>query len=273
MSIITISRSSCSKGKLIAESVAENLNLSCLSREVLMETAEQYHVPQPKLMKALHDGPRLVDHFSAGKERYIAMIKATLLNRLKQGEIVYHGLAGHFLVKDVPQVLKVRIIADMEDRVAEIMQRDTVSDIVARARLSHEDKERASWSRHFCKMPPLDSELYDLVINLKEISLDKCVTLICDTVGKEKFQFTDAAKKKLEDLAFAATIKATLVKKYDNAIVTSRSGKVFIRFPQPVGGVEKTKGDIENMLTHVNGIHNIHYDIKSNTLPRTAMHK
>jgi hypothetical protein len=36
--------------------------------------------------------------------------------RLAEG-FAPHGLAGHFLIKDIPHALKVGIIADMEDRV------------------------------------------------------------------------------------------------------------------------------------------------------------
>ncbi|BCS95272.1 hypothetical protein DSLASN_09040 [Desulfoluna limicola] len=273
MSIITISRASCSKGRIVAESVAENLGFECLSREILLETADRFNVPQPTLMKALHDGPNLIERFSPGKERYIAMIKSALLNRLKMGNIVYHGLAGHFLVREVPQVLKIRILADMKDRVIEEMQRGQVSEVMARARLAQEDRERSSWSNYFCKVMPSDSELYDLVINLKEISTDECVAMICNTITMEKFTFTDEARKQIEDMAFAATIKATLVTKYDTAIVTSRSGRVVIKLPQPMRGIEKTKGEITDLLSDIHGIHQIHFDIKSNALPRTAMHK
>ncbi|BCS95395.1 hypothetical protein DSLASN_10270 [Desulfoluna limicola] len=273
MSIITLSRSSCSQGRIIAEKVAEKLGFECLSREILLEAAEQFNVPHVKLDKALNDGPTLLERFSHGKERYIPLIKAALLNRLSKGKIVYHGLAGHFLVQDVPQVLKIRIQADKDDRIAEKKSRENVSDAVARALLAMEDRERDSWSRHVCRMNPSDSELYDLVINLRGISVDDCVTMICNTVALEKFKMTDKALKQIDDLAFAATIKATLVTKYDKAIVTSRSGKVFIKLPDAMSGVYKTKVEIESLLSDIPGINHLNFDIKSNTLPRTAMRK
>lgn len=273
MTIITLSRSSCSQGRIIAEKVAERLGLECLSREILLEAAETFNIPQPTLDKALHDGPTFFERISHGKERYIPLIKATLLNRMVQGSVVYHGLAGHYLVQDVPQVLKVRIQAELEDRIAEAMARDHVTEEAARAMLAEEDRERDSWSRHVGRINRADSELYDLVINLKEITIDECVTLICNTASLEKFKMTDEARKQIEDLAFSATIKATLITKYDKAIVTSRSGNVFIRLPDPTGGIEKTKAEIESLLSGIDGIHNLDFAITSNTLTRTAMHK
>ena len=41
--------------------------------------------------------------------------------------MVYHGLAGHFYVRGVSHVLKVRIIADMQDRIQTVMDREKIS--------------------------------------------------------------------------------------------------------------------------------------------------
>lgn len=35
--------------------------------------------------------------------------RAALLQRLKKGDVVYHGFAGHFFLEDIPHVLKVLI--------------------------------------------------------------------------------------------------------------------------------------------------------------------
>lgn len=115
MSIITISRGSYSKGKEIAEKVAHELSYRCLAREVLLEASREFNVPEVKLVRALHDAPSVFDRLGYSKDRYIAYLQSALLNSLKPDNVVYHGLAGHFFLKDVSHVLKVRIIADLED--------------------------------------------------------------------------------------------------------------------------------------------------------------
>ncbi|NIM21549.1 MAG: cytidylate kinase-like family protein, partial [Candidatus Latescibacteria bacterium] len=60
--------------------------------------------------------------------------------------VVYHGLAGHFFVKDISHVLKVRIIAEMEDRVKLEMERERISQSEARRILRSDDQERRKWS-------------------------------------------------------------------------------------------------------------------------------
>lgn len=273
MSIITISRSFCSKGTLVAEKLAEAMHYECISREVLIEASELFNVPEIKLAKAIHDGPTIFDHFSHGKESYIAFIKAALLNRLKKGDVVYHGLAGHFFVREVPHILKIRLLADMDARVAEEMTRENVTEAVARKRLAKDDKARCDWSTALYKIDTRDSELYDLVINLKHISVDDCLSIIRNTLGLPYFKETAEAKAQLANLALSATVKATLMNQFHNAEVTSQAGHVVIKLPEPVPKVDKAKDEIRSLIESIDGISDIYVDVKSSTLTRTAMHK
>jgi len=127
MSIITISRGSYSRGKEVAEKVAAALGYRCISRDVLLEASEIFNVPEIKLVRAIRDAPSILDRFSHGKERYVAYIRASLLRQVQRDNVVYHGLAGHFLLQGIPHVLKVRIIANMEDRIREEMRRENIS--------------------------------------------------------------------------------------------------------------------------------------------------
>ena len=81
------------------------------------------------------------------REPYVAYIRAALLRHAQKDNLVYHGLAGHFLLKGIPHVLKVRIIADLEDRVQEEMKRENISAEEARRILLKDDEERRKWSK------------------------------------------------------------------------------------------------------------------------------
>jgi len=45
------------------------------------------------------------------------------LAHVRKDHVVYRGLAGQYFLRDIPHVLKVRIIADMQDRGREEMRR------------------------------------------------------------------------------------------------------------------------------------------------------
>ena len=145
MSIITISRGSYSRGKEVAELLAENMGYACISREILLSASEQFNIPEMRLVRTLHDAPSVFDRFAHGKERYVAYIRAAILKMAQKGNAVYHGLAGHFFLQGIPHALKVRIIADIEDRVKEEMRRMNIPEDDARYTLIKDDDERRRW--------------------------------------------------------------------------------------------------------------------------------
>ncbi len=273
MSIITISRSFCSKGGLIAEKIAKELGYECISREILLEASEKFNIPEIKLAKAIHDGPSIFERLTHGKEVYISFIKAALLNHLKNDNIVYHGLAGHFFLQSVPQILKIRTLSDIDDRIKENIDRGSMSAVIARKQILHDDKQRYNWSTYLYKIDTSDSELYDMVLNLKNMSVNDCVKIICHTVELDSFQISDESRKILEDEALAATVKAAIAEKYFNAHVSSNSGIININIMDMVPEPEKTKAEIKSTINNIPGMIAVHINVKSTTLTRTAMHK
>ena len=178
MSIITISRGSYSRGKEVAEKVAEALGYECISREILLEASEQFNIPEIKLVRAIHDAPSILERFTYGKERYVAYLKAALMKHVQKDNVVYHGLAGHFFLQGIPHVLKVRIVADLEDRIAEEMKRENISAAEARHILKKDDDERRRWSIQVFGVDTWDPMLYDMVLHIKSIKVDDAVELI-----------------------------------------------------------------------------------------------
>lgn len=273
MPIVTISSPSQKKRRIIAERIAERLGHDCISREILLEASEQYNVPEIKLAKAIHDSPTIFERLSHGKERYVAFFKASLLNNLKNGSIIYHGIVGHFFVQDIPHMLKIRILDSMGNRIQEEMERENVPENVARKRVTQEDRERYNWCSALYKMDTRDPELYNLVINLEHISIDDCVDLICNILEKEYFKETAEAEKALKNLALTATVKAAIAPKYLDATVTSYEGNVTIRMEPPVAQIKKKERDIRALICNVDGIKKVELDLRGKIIARTPMHK
>jgi cytidylate kinase len=229
MAIITISRGSYSKGREVAEKVAQRLGYQVVSRDVLIEASDRFRIPEVKLVRAIHDAPSILDRITHGKQCYIVYIRSALASRAKADNLVYHGLAGHLLLKGVPHVLKVRIIADLEARVAAEMQREDISAAEARSLLLRDDAERRKWTQSLYGVDPWDASLYDLVIHIHKLSVEDAVDFIVQAAGRQCFQATPESQRKMDDLALACQIKAELVKQdcFDLG-VTSEYGNVVV---------------------------------------------
>ena len=211
MAIITISRGSYHRGREVAEKVAQKLGYECLSRDILLEASEEFNIPEIKLIRAIQDAPSILDRFTRQKEKYVAYIRAALLKHVQKDNVVYHGLFGHFFLQDIPHVLKVRIVADLEARVADEVKREGISESKAREVLMKDDEERRKWALQLYGADWWDATLYDLVIHLKTITVDDAVDLLYQVVQLPGFQTTPESQDAINNLLRAALMEVAPV--------------------------------------------------------------
>ncbi|GAB6190445.1 cytidylate kinase-like family protein [Desulfocastanea catecholica] len=226
MAIITISRGSYSRGKEVAEALAKRLGYSCVSRDILLETCEEFSIPEIKLVKALHDAPSVLERYSHGRERYMSYFRAAFLSHMSKDNIVYHGLAGHFFLQDISHVLKVRIIASMEDRVKEEMKRENCSAEEARYTLKKDDAERQKWSLSLYGKDTLNCNLYDMVLHIGTMTVDDVVDVLAAMVEKGRFNATPESVALLQKKTLLANIHAKIVNISPRATVDIEDGVV-----------------------------------------------
>lgn len=229
MPIITISRGSSSYGQEVAEKLCAKLGYECVSREIILKASEHFNTPEILLTRAIHDAPSILDRFTHGKERYVAFFREALLHYFLKDNIVYHGLAGHFFVPGITHALKVRIIADIKDRIAVEKERlGAISDEEARKALIKDDEERRSWSRHLYGIDTHDPSLYDLVIHIERMTADEAVEIISEAAMQPCFQVTPESRKALETLFLAAQVQASLVETLPSAKVDVEDGEIVV---------------------------------------------
>jgi len=219
VAIITISRGSYSRGKEVAEALAEKLGYECVSRDILLETCAEFSIPEIRLVKALHDAPSILERFNHGKERYISYFRAAFLQHMLRDNIVYHGLNGHFFLQEISHALKVRIIANLEDRIKEEMMRENCTAEEARYQLKKDDEERRKWSRHLYGKDTLNCSLYDLVLHIDTLSVNDVVDILQNIVAKGKFDATPESTAALKEYALLANIHAHIVNTSPQATV------------------------------------------------------
>ena len=208
MSVIVISKGSYSHGGEVARKAAQRLGFDCISRDFLIDASKKFNISELRLIRAYEDAPSFLEKYTFGREKYINYIKAGILNELAKGYIIYHGFAGHFFVNDISHVVKIRIIADMEERIISMMKRENVSKEDAAHMIKKVDEERTKWSLKLYGIDTWDSRLYDLVINIGKVTINHAVDLVCQTVALKAFQPTIKSQKQIEKLVKEALAKA-----------------------------------------------------------------
>ncbi|MGC8493351.1 MAG: AAA family ATPase [Syntrophobacteraceae bacterium] len=254
MAIITISRGSYSKGKDVAKLVADRLGYRCIAREVLLDASREFDIPEIRLVRAIHDAPSILDRFTHGKEKYIASFRAAMLKQLVQDNVVYHGLAGHFFVTGISHALKVRIIADMNDRVKTEMERERVPAEEALRILKSDDEERRKWSLNLYGIDTADPSLYDLVIHISKIKVDDAVDMICQVVKLERFRTSSESRKAVADMALAAEVKAALIDVKSDIEVHADDGAVRVETRIPLEEQQDLVKEMKRIVSAIPGV-------------------
>jgi cytidylate kinase len=263
MGIITISRGSYSKGKETAEKLAQVLGYECISRDVLLEASAQFNIPEVKLVRAIHDAPSFFETFKHGKEKYILYIRKAFLEHVKKDNVVYHGLAGHFFIKGIPNILKVRITANIEDRIKEEMRREQISEKEARYILKKDDEERRKWSMHLYGIDTNDPSLYDIVLHIDNLKVSDAVEILADMARRPCFQSTPESRQKINDFHLAAEAYAEIFDRYPAAEVNCQGAVVTVKIETALSLEEEVGDKIKNLLAGIDGIK----EVKVNFVP------
>jgi cytidylate kinase len=264
MGVITISRGSYSKGKEIAEKLAAHLGYECISREILLETSAHFNIHELKLVRAIHDAPSIFERFKHGKEKYILFIREAFLEHIRKDNVIYHGLAGHFLCQGIPNILKVRINADLEDRIREEIRREHISEKEARHILKKDDEERRKWSMYLYGVDTKDPGLYDIVLHIGNLRVDDAVEILADIANRLCFQTTAESQMIIDDYHIAAKAQETLFDRFQSAQIKCKSGVVFVTIETTFAQEQEDINSILDILEEkdIDGLK----DIKVNTL-------
>lgn len=210
MSVITISRGTFSGGKMLAECLAERLGYRVIDRDVIVERAAARGVSQEELRAALEKPPTLLERFQHRKYLYLVLMQAALAEEVRTGKAIYHGLAGHLLLKGGTPVLRVRIIAPLEFRLRMCQARLKLGRAEALAYIEKMDQDRRRWTQYLYGVDWGDPALYDVVINLEHVDIPQACRALATLIRDRCFAFTPECQAKMNDLAVASRVRAAL---------------------------------------------------------------
>ena len=202
MAIITISRGTMSGGREVAECLADKLGYPCVARRVLEDAAFKLGLPEDVVREKFETTPDLWSRFNREREIYLLAVKTALADRCLDGNLVYHGLAGQFLLADLPAVLRVRLIAPLERRVEYLTtehHRLTIES--AREFIENVDRERERWVKVLFDADVEDPFLYDLTVNQRWLTVETVCTGIARLVRHPLYEVTEEVRTRLESFA------------------------------------------------------------------------
>ena len=272
MPLITVSRGSMSGGQALAECLASPLGSPCVGREIVVEAAAKLGVSEQLLLGKLEKSPGLWQRLTMERRLYVAAVQAALAEHAARGNLIYHGYAGQHLLRGVPALLRIRLIAPMAMRVRAIIEREKVSPRDAERVIAERDANRRRWTEAMYGVDLNDPRLYDLVINLETMSVASACTMVVAVVQRPEYTVTDEVRTKLQDFLLACRVKV--------ALATQPASRGLDLDVKAIGGVVTIQGEVPRaeMMTHastrlekeliqiaesVKGVIDVHLDIRT----------
>ncbi len=258
MAVITVSRGSFSGGKMLAECLAHELGYRCVDRDVIVEKAAAAGASQESLREALAKPPTFWDRFTHTRYRYLTIIQAALCEEVSGGNAVYHGNAGHLLLRGVSHVLRARIVAPMSFRVANVQERLKLTPDGAVTYIERMDRDRERWTQYLYSVDWRNPALYDIVLNLEALNIRQACQIIAATARQDCFAETAESRAAMQDLVIASRVRAALAINESTETlelqVTAREGAVSItgRLPRDTDVLA-----IENVASRVAGVSSV----------------
>ena len=171
MAVITFSREAHSGTRDLARLLAERLGYRYVSRDELTEAINARSGLERTPQTAESEGRALTfleqlgEHLSGDRATYRAALKAVITELAMADNVVLvgHG-AGQFL-RDLPSVIRVFVVAPVEDRVARVMAEGETDAERARRVIDEQDRESAAYLRYLFGIDWLDPHQWDLIIN------------------------------------------------------------------------------------------------------------
>jgi cytidylate kinase len=191
-----------SGGQRTAECLAQVLDYPIVGREILQEAARTLGVAVEDLSGKLQARPSLFTRLTQERKKYLLAVQTTLAERCTSGRLVYHGLAGQFLLRNLPGVLAARLIAPLEQRAQTLTAlHHGMTQKAAEEFIQNVDEERRRWVKLMYAADVEDPSLYDLTVNLESISLDTACVIIAEAAAQPQYEVTADVKKGLEEFA------------------------------------------------------------------------
>jgi cytidylate kinase len=184
MAIIVLSHQLGAGGPEIGLALSQRLGYRYVDQELLQDAGLRYGLAEDKLSHLDDSKPSFFERFDTETRHHITVLQTTLLELAELDNAVLMRGGGQWLLRGVPHVLRVRVIAPFEHRVKQWIKRqaattrETYNQRAASALVRRDDIEKAGRMRYLYEVEISDPMLYELIVNTEMLRYDAVVQMI-----------------------------------------------------------------------------------------------
>lgn len=268
MRILTLSRQVGSYGDVIAALVARRLGMELVNREKVHELAQTCDPDYSDACAAYESehGPGFIERLFFNKPPHTSLFHALTYQEASRGNVILIGRGAQIVLREIPGVFKLRVVAPEAVRVQRIMERYAISEGEADEYVRRYDNARRNLVRTVFDADPSDWGLYDMVLNTASIESGAAAKIVvCAVENMTMPSDEEALKSRLKDMALAKRIETVIRKRLsaqaaENLEVTAESGGTIALSGRTRNA--RDKYEAEQIAAHYPGVTNVKNELK-----------
>lgn len=263
MPLIALTRGSLSTTYKLAEKLSKELNCTIAPREMVIRHAQKYGIAETGMGETgfmEKHPPQFWDRHAAVRRQYLIFMKASLMDFMVKGNVVYCGHLGQFLLSEVPKLLRIKVDASMDVRVAAVVKETGFTEVKAREYIADMNSKRKSWAKFLYGVDFNNPLNYDMILNLDKMSLDSMTMIIACAVDRPEYKLDQEAMKIIKDvhlksIVLAALARSSRTRGMELAVeCDSETGHAKVSGLAPMVGSSIWENDIIDVVKEVEGV-------------------
>jgi cytidylate kinase len=198
----------------IATEVAKKLKYTLIDGPHIKSLAAKYGLTSEMLQMVDEKPPSYVTAEDRKRAAALNVIELIILDLARKGNVIIYGRGGQDLLNDCRNVLRLRFIADFEERVERFAEREWIDPDMARSLIRRSDLQRGGFIHFYFNRDWRNPNYYDMVFNTSRLSEGSIVDSIL-AMAKEP------TLKESEKAAVTAIDNTILSKKIETALLNS----------------------------------------------------
>lgn len=264
MTVIAMTRQLGCLGTEVASGIAGRLGLKIIHSEIVANNvAERLGVGEDAVLRYVDGSASLFERWAINKRKLSRYTTEEILSIAQQGNVLIRGWGAATLLRDMPQVISVRVCASMDFRVRVMMERlasgraDAVRDELERFDAAQARAMRASFN-----VEQEDARLYHVVLNTDRLPVDACVNAICQLADHPRFRDRTTTRKKLADKLLEAKVNSALTEEIGIGLaptgveVSASNGRITLVGTSSSGALRRRAETVAHRVAGVRQIDN-----------------
>lgn len=195
--IINVGRQIGSGGRVVAQRLAKEFDCKFYDREILNLAAKEsgfsekffeQNDEQKGFLKSLFHlhAPHISDNsfYSSrfSQESLFLFQSEAIQKAASEGSCVFVGRCADYVLRDMPNTVNIFITADLEERIAQVMNRHQCNHDTAQKMIEHGENSRSSYYNYYTGKQWGRASEYDLCVNTSLLGIERTALFVADFI-------------------------------------------------------------------------------------------